>query len=201
MQARIQEAADVATKRSNAPTGAHVAHTFQRQQATHRWWRRWCWRWPAFFLMWFSACSFTSRRMKNCLAHILHGNISVRVSNVTSAEGKALPIMQLAQDGLHLLSDTKHDSSIVRRLQREAVCFSSRNEEKAQFVFGPESKGSCGIGLCAGPEVFGLCRLVSTSARFPSCFMVSSRSFGPFCSNCQSISQGKCTTQQRQTSY
>ena len=98
--------------------------------------------------------------MKNRLAHILHGNISVRVSNVTSAEGKALPIMQLAQDGLHLLSETKHDSSIVRRLQREAVCFSSQNEEKAQFVFGPESKGSCGIGLCAGPEVFGLCRLV-----------------------------------------
>ena len=106
--------------------------------------------------------------MKNRLAHILHGNISVRVSNVTSAVGKALPIMQLAQDGLHLLSETKHDSSIVRRLQREAVCFSSRNEEKAQFVFGPESKGSCGIGLCAGPKVFGLCRLVQPPQDSPA---------------------------------
>ena len=61
--------------------------------------------------------------MKNRLAHILHGNISVRVSNVTSAEGKALPIMQLAQDGLHLLSETKHDSS-----------FCADSKEK-QFVF------------------------------------------------------------------
>ena len=106
-----------------APQGTHFAHTFQREQATNRWWR-WCnWRWPAFFLKWFSAFSFTSRQMRNRLAHVLHGNISVRVSNVTSAVGKALHIMQLAQDGLHLLSETRHDSSIVRRLQREAVCF------------------------------------------------------------------------------
>ena len=195
---------------------ADVEKFFSWLVATHRWWRRWCWRWPAFFLTWFSVCSFTSRRMKNRLAHILHGNISVRVSNVTSAVGKALPIMQLAQDGLHLLSETKHDSSIVRRLQREAVCFSSRNEEKAQFVFGPESKGSCGIGLCAGPKVlvyvvwfnlrkipqllYGFIKVVwlflqLLSEQFPGIAQKREKQSFIF-SNCME----KCTTHQRQTS-
>ena len=107
---------------------------------------------------------FTSRRARNKRAHSLHGNsegIVVRVSNVTSAVGKAVAIMQLAQDGLHLLSETKHDESISKRLHSEAKCFSSQGDARsAEFVLGAVSKGTCGVGLCAGPKVAGRCRLV-----------------------------------------
>ena len=110
-------------------------------------------------------CFTISRRLRNKLAHSMHGNsegIVVRVSNVTSAVGKAVAIMQLAQEGLHLLSETKHDESISKRLHSEARCFSGQGDERgAEFVLGEFSKGSCGVGLCAGPKVAGRCRVVT----------------------------------------
>ena len=70
--------------------------------------------------------------------------------------------MELAQGGLHLLSETKHDESISRRLHSEARCFSSQGDERrAEFVLGAFSKGSCGVGLCAGPKFAGKCRVVA----------------------------------------
>jgi hypothetical protein len=110
-------------------------------------------------------CFTISRLLRNKLAHSMHGNsegFAVRVSNVTSAVGKAVAIMQLAQSGLHLLSETKHDESISRRLHSEARCFSSQGDERrAEFVLGAFSKGSCGVGLCAGPKFAGKCRVVA----------------------------------------
>ena len=47
-------------------------------------------------------CFTISRLLRNKLAHSMHGNsegFAVRVSNVTSAVGKAVAIMQLAQSG------------------------------------------------------------------------------------------------------
>ena len=69
---------------------------------------------------------FTSRKARNRLIHALNGStqsLIVRVSNVTSAVGKALPIMHLAKDGFHLLSETKHDFSISKRLCSEPNVF------------------------------------------------------------------------------
>ena len=103
-----------------------------------------------------------SRLARNKRAHLLHGNgeLVVRVSNITSAAGKASLVMDLAQDGLHLLSETKHTPAIAKQLAAEARYFSSSRQSSTEFILGAPVKGSCGVGLCAGPKVAGRCREV-----------------------------------------
>ena len=60
--------------------------------------------------------------------------IVVRVSNVTSV-GKAVAIMQLAQEGLHLLSETKQDESISKRLHLRRVVFPVKEMNVALNLF------------------------------------------------------------------
>lgn len=80
----------------------------------------------------------------------------VVVSNVTSTLGKVGPNMQMSQEGVHFLMETRHTAAHAAQIVQEARKISGADVGlRAEFCFGTEVARSARIAACIGPPVCG----------------------------------------------
>ena len=84
------------------------------------------------------------------------GQITITVSNVTRARSKAATIIQHAQHGLHILTETNADESVQYRVNEETRAHTATmtNDAPTTFCWGhttADFEHNAGIALVAGP--------------------------------------------------